>query len=510
MDNRLLIVKMLTLAYRENSFTDRNRVGDSSDLIKEAMRIAFKVENEQISDFGGKNPIVELRITLNQMLSHKSEEKYDKNELIQRVYINTEGDGVLYQALKEGIETDQDDEATSKQCSSIRKEIRTYIDEAKALDLLKVSYFLMKSNNGKVSPQDIVNEAIEKLSAFKSTGNADIVKTRGFTEVDINDDNSMDMVLDRVKEIKSGEGGIQFGMIDLNKMAGTSRKFRRGDSMLIPAGSYCFKSGTTRALIRQIAMHNIPFMLDPSKKPLIVLWSLEDDATNMIAPMFEALYFLERGTAADVSKFSNDEIKLYVKRHLGRNGYNVKFVRSDPALTDYSSIMTMCDKWKADGYEIHAMAIDYMAKMSTRGCVSGGSQGADLLDLFSRLRNFFSVENIFFFTPHQLNGEARSMKDNGVKDLVRRFAGSGVYYKACKDLFLETDYELSLNLTNYNTFKYLEYYMGKNRPDPTCPEGDRYVCYKICEHTGLRDDIESGKSSGLKRPPSSGGGFDII
>lgn len=509
MDNRLLIVKMLTLAYRENSFTDRHRVLDSSSLIKEAMRIAFKVENEQIADFGGKNPIVELRVTLNQMLSHKSEDKYDKNEVMQRVFINTEGDGVLHQALKEGIETEQDDEATSKQCMAIRKEIRTYIDEAKALEMLKLSYFLMKSNNGKVAPQDIINDTIEKLNAFKSTGGADIVKTRGFTEVDIEDDNSMDLVLDRVKEIQAGEGGIQFGMIDLNKMAGKSRKFRRGDSLLLPAGSYCYKSGSVRALMRQVAMHNIPFMNDPAKKPLLVLWSLEDDATNMIAPMFEALYFLERGTPADISKFTNEEIKLYVKRHLGRNGYHVKFIRSDPSLTDYSSIMTMCDKWKADGYEIHAFALDYMAKMSTRGCVSGGSQGADLLDLFSRLRNFFSVENIFFFTPHQLNGEARSMKDNGVKDLVRRFAGSGVYYKACKDLFLETDYELSLNLTKYNTFSYLEYYMGKNRPDPTCPEGDRYACYKLCEHTGLRDDIESGVGSAMKRPPAGNVNFDI-
>lgn len=505
MDSRLLLVKAISLVYRESTLA--SQTSNSHQLIRDALTImdaSGDTTQTANADFTGVNPLTELRTTLNRMLSHKGEEPIDQNELLQRLMVNTDGDQALYRGLEDGIKTEMSEQAATNYCRKQRHDIRLFIDESRAIDLIKTAYHMTRFSRANVSVGDVIQEMMGKLEPYKNLGSSEISKTRGYSEVDIYDDQAMTDVFKDINEAASGKTGLQTGMQGINRLAGNSGKFGLGETILVPGSSFSYKTGTSKALVRQFAMHNTPVLKDPNKIPLIVFWSVEAENHATIKDVYRACWYLDHRDELGLDSKASDEVdELYqnhvrdltydqmaahVKANLGRNGYHVKFIRSNPADTDYVNILNAVDDWKSQGYELHAFVLDYMEKLNTRGCVQGVA-GQDLKDLLSRLRNFFSVENILFLTPHQFNGEARLRRDNGEKNWIMRMAGSGTHYARCKDLYQEVDIELVVNCFTFNTTRMLEYYLGKNRNNPDIPEGRKHLTYPLCPFTGLRDDL---------------------
>ncbi len=502
MDSRLLIVKAITLVFRERE--PEEPLYDSSSLVKDALSIiTHKTDNIASQDFSGVDPIVELRSTLNRLISHKKEGKLNKSELLQRLRINTDGDDVLYNALLDGIEADLNAEERDELCRQNRMAIKAFIDEAKAQELIKTAYHLLRFNDGSVQAGNVIAEMMNKLEPYRHIGAGAITRSRGYSEVTISKPDSVKKVFKQIKDLKGGQLGMRLGMQGLNDMAGEAGKFQRGDFWLVPAPSYSYKTGTMKVFVRQLAMHNTPHMIDITKKPLIVFWSLENENTDILRAVYVAIWSLLYGTEVDIDSVDEEEVAAFVHEHLGRNGYDVKFIRSNPADTGYAEIMDACDTWKQEGYEIHSMIIDYVAKMSTKGCIQG-PMGSDHVDLTSRLRNYFSVEYILGWSPWQLNGEARRMRDDGVPNVVRRFGGSGAFYSKAKDVYQEIDGEMVCNIRVINGVSYLEYYLGKNRNNSNIRESRKYAMFALDECTGLRDDID-GKDTRITKPPVAGG-----
>lgn len=505
MDSRLLIVKAISLIFRENEPSEP--IGDSGALVKDALKIInHKTDRIALQDFGGTEPLAELRSTLNRLISHKKTGTTNKAELLQKLRVNTDGDETLYDALADGISPDLTPEEREEECRSHRVAIKLFIDEQKAMDLVKTAYHLMKFNDGSVMAGTVLREMMSKLEPYQNLGAANANQQRGYSEITISKPDSIKKAFKAIKDLKSGQLGMQLGMQGFNEMAGDSKKFQRGDFWLVPAPSYSYKTGTMKAFVRQLAMHNVPHMIDPAKKPLIVFWSVENENTDILRAVYVAIWALLYNEEVIVDDVDEADVAIFVHEHLGRHGYDVKFIRSNPATTGFSSIMDAVDGWKQEGYEIHAMIIDYVAKLSTAGCISGGANGQDLVDLVSRLRNFMAVEYILCFSPHQLNGEARRMRDDGIPNVVRKFSGSGAYYSKAKDVYQEIDGEIVCNIKVINTTSYLEYYMGKNRNNSNVKESKKYLMYPLDDLTGLRDDLD-GPATHMSKPPQSNNGF---
>lgn len=523
MDSRLLHVKAITLTYRESTLKSKSDM--SAPLIRDALAIIDTAEDKVArGDFTGTDPLVELRKTLNKILSHNGDEPIDKNDLLQRLLVNTDGDDVLYSALKDGIEADMSEQECTIYCRNQIGEIKEFIDTQRALSFIKTAFYMLRTSRNDTSPGNIINDMMTRLEPYRNIGASTSTKTRGYSEVDIFDHGSMTEVFKNVRIAQAGLGGLQTGMQGLNLMAGPTKKFTMGETLFVPGSSFSYKTGTSKAIIRQLAMHNTPTMRDPNKIPLLVFWSVENETYTTLRDIYRACWYLEHRDASGfdamedeavediyqkhIEGLSDDDMGAYVKANLGRNGYHVKFIRSNPAETDYLEIINRCDEWKRAGYELHGFVLDYMEKLNTRGCAQGVA-GADIKDLLSRLRNFFSVEGSLFWTPHQLNGEARIRRDNGEKNWIQKMGGSGTHYARCKDLYQEIDVEIVVNCFMYNTVKHLEYYLGKNRNNPAVPEGRKHAMYRLCPFTGLRDDIDR-EDSKIKKLGGGGMGGDAM
>lgn len=504
MDSRLLLVKAITLVYRESTLQSKS--DSSTALIRDALAI-IESDADKVArnDFTGNDPLVELRATLNKILSHNGDGPLDKKDLLQRLLVNTDGDDVLYTALKDGIDGDMSEQEATIYCRNQLNEIREFIDSARALSLIKTAFYGLRASKGDLTAGEIISEMLNRLEPYRNIGNSKVTRTRGYSEVDIFDENAMTEVFKNVRLTQEGLGGLQTGMQGLNAMAGPTKKFSKGETIFVPGSAFSFKTGTSKAIIRQWAMHNKPEMKDPNRIPLLVFWSVENETYTTLRDIYRACWYLEKRDELELDTMPNEEVEdlyqkqiadvsdaamsAYVKQQLGRNGYQVKFVRSNPAETDYLEIFNAVDNWKREGYELHGFVLDYMDKLNTRGC-SQGVAGADIKDLLSRLRNFFSVEGALFWTPHQFNGEARLRRDNGEKNWIQKMSGSGTHYARCKDLYQEIDVEVVVNCFTYNTERMLEYYLGKNRNCPSVPEGRKHAIYPLCAFTGLRDDID--------------------
>lgn len=148
--------------------------------------------------------------------------------------------------------------------------------------------------------------------------------------------------------------------------------FRRGECVVVAALQHNYKSGFTRSLVMQIAMNNTPVMIDPKKKPLLIYLSFEDNADIILEFMYMYLYYNDNKQLPDLSAMTRQEISAYIKEKLGCKGYHVKILRVNPSEWTYKHIINKTLEYEADGYEIHALFVDYLGEVSTEGLPKGG------------------------------------------------------------------------------------------------------------------------------------------
>jgi len=257
----------------------------------------------------------------------------------------------------------------------------------------------------------------------------------------------MSEILDRVKETTDDSDLLKSGWTELNNMV--QGGFRKGEFAMISALQHKYKSGFVQSLFMQLAMHNVPKLKDKDKKPLIIYLSLEDDVEIFTSFMYKYLYNNENNKLPRMDTVTGRDIANYIKVRLGRNGYHVKLLRINPNDYDYKRLTNKMLEYEADGYELHAVFIDYLSKLNTNGMVAKGGFGVDIRELYDKTRNFFSSRGTLCVTPHQLSTEAAQLIKNGVPNELFLEEVAGKNYTAdSKQLSQVVDLELYLHIAN--------------------------------------------------------------
>jgi hypothetical protein len=143
------------------------------------------------------------------------------------------------------------------------------------------------------------------------------------------------------------------------------------------------------SLFKQLAMYNKPYMIDPTKKPLLLRISFEDDVSLNLQFLYQSIKENETGNKVIIANVSVEEMSAYVKEKLQVNGFHVKLMRVDPTQWTYRHICNTILSLEAEGYEVKLLMLDYLAMLPTTGC-SIGPMGSDLRDMYRRMRNFCS------------------------------------------------------------------------------------------------------------------------
>lgn len=386
MDNKVLLAKSITLLYRESQL--KVKTENSSDLIRTVL------ENVQVSSEIGigintdRDIIIALKNTILEMCNNPLDHEYDKIELLQRVKINVGLDESLYDAIKQGIEEDIQESQLKRNVINIRKSINNHFKEQTISDILKKASYSFNYKREQIKDiNQFITELMAQLDPLQlNTSSKDPAI---LNDIDIGNDETMKQMFTDIQNKNNGNKIYKTGWVGLNQML--QGGFRQGETVVIGALQHKYKTGFTLSLFKQLALYNKPFTEDPNKKPLLLRISCEDDLELNLQFLYQSLKYDETREPVDIDNVTVTEMSQYVKNRLQVNGFNIKLIRIDPTQWTYKSICNKIIELEAQGYNIEALCMDYLAMIPTIGCINTGPMGTDIRDLFRRIRNFCSA-----------------------------------------------------------------------------------------------------------------------
>lgn len=394
MDPKLLLVKIMTLLFKESVSSDKSV---RSDEIVKAVINTIKLP-ETGMDFGGSRETLQaLRATVVWMSTAPPDHIFDRASLLQRIRINAGEDDVIYHAFAQGIEGAIDGDDIKREIVDTRYELRNYLSETSYKEYVKKLYQAVMFGSGGPDIRVQAREAINKMEEFAGAGGD--TKINGMLySFDVTDTNKTVELFEQAARETSAEGILRMGWQGLNRMTGDHGGFRRGEFIVLGALQHNFKTGATMNFFKHAALYNVPAMRDPKKKPCLVHVSTENDPHINMMWLYANLMENETGVECDLSPFKDPDINVrmqaiasasqYVQEKMTVNGYTVKFYRFDPSDTTYFSLTDLLNNLEAEGLEVHLMVCDYLNMCSKAGCLTLGPTGADTRDLFRRMRNF--------------------------------------------------------------------------------------------------------------------------
>ncbi len=454
----------------------------------------------------GRETHIGLRSTLNWMTEQALDYVFDQESLIQRIRVNIRDYEALFAAAKIGLESVSNDDDLLKQCLSHRTDLYTYIRRQKIKDLIKrKSSEILYQDEDNIDWKNVVPALMTELESLNSIISE--AKINGVVdEINFEDINSIRDAFQRGIAESGTEGVLRSGWQCVNRMTGDTDGFRRGEMVVVGALQHNNKTGFTLNLFKQLALYNKPYMLNPAKKPLLLHISTEDSVKDNLRKLYISLMENMTGELCDITTVDDAVASQFVYEQLGKNGYHIKMYRVDPSDFGYRDLFDLMLRLEAEGYEIHALVIDYLNMMTKRGCTTGGPIGHDTRDLFRRVRNFTNPRGILCVTPHQLSSEAKNLLKLGIKDFVKEIANKG-YWDSCRVLDQEVDMEIYIHIEIVNMIKYQTIQRGKHRGKlHETPIKDLHCIMQFQQTGGLRDDI--GKEDLTVRHMGGGGNFN--
>ena len=350
------------------------------------------------------------------------------------------------------------------------------------------TYDFDKKFKSGMSPDDMLSKIIEELTILtKNIKNKDDAIVN---EVDLDNVENVSKVFQVVKETNEAEGfKFKLGLRALNKI--TNNGYKDSEFVIWNALQHNYKSGMLASSLIGIARYNKPIMTDPSKIPLLLYVSLEDDLDILFEFLYRQMYYTDNKVKADMSNTSKEEMSKYVKDKLQETGFKVKFIRVDPSDWSYSSFFSLIEKYEKDGFELKTVILDYLSLIPTVGCVATGAVGSDLRDLYRRVRNFFAKRKCLFISAHQLSPDAQMINRENLTGEVflNRIMGKG-FFDGSKKLSQEMDLELYAYKYTKDGKDYLAIGKGKHKGSKVMKSTDKLAIIPFPENLEpIPDDI---------------------
>lgn len=474
-----ILIKSIILLHRERQVD--GEVGDSKDLIRTILSLLKNKKNIMGGEYSTINDIKNL---ITDMMHNP--DSYEEESLLQSLALILKDKDNIYKIIEKNILNNISQPGIKRSIVAIRNTLNNFYKEEEIKRIVSTASYRINNNQlGDTKLTDYVTEIITTLEAYTSTTKA---KDPGvMDEIDIGDEDNMTDTLDKVISQNEGVGKLMTGWKELNDML--QGGFKPGEMVMINALQFNYKSGFTRTIFMQIAMHNKPVMLDIKKKPLLLLISFEDDADITLDFMYKYLYYNEHLKLPDLTTITTSEVAKYIKSKLTVNGFNIKIIRVNPSEWTYKHMFNKVLELEAAGFEIKAMFVDYLAKLPTVGCMSGPT-GSDYKDLFNRCRNFASSKQFVFITPHQLSTDAKQLTRNGVPDInfVKEVKGKG-YFDHSKALDQIVDLEIYLHRAKLNKKPVLTVARGKHRTPNILDDDKMYFILPFPKGAPIKENI---------------------
>lgn len=489
----LLLIRAITLLFRESQLDVG--ITSSPEIVKEIAETVNPPEMAVGSSDNDRDMIMGLRSMAIKMASSAEGTKYVSEDLLQKVRMLTRHDDSLHDSLKEGISGEMSEEHIRIVTANIRRELNEYLREVQALNIIKEHSRTASFKREDIAslPEFIANfrAALEQYESNVKERDPAIVG-----EVLLSDSDRVESVFKQAKELNSDRGIMKTGWQAINRML--QGGIRRGEEVVIGALQHNFKTGFTLSLFKQLAMYNIPYMLDAKKKPLLLRISFEDPLSLNFPFLYRYIKENQTYEYADVVNTSDSDMATTIQKELSVNGYEVYLLHVNPSLWGYRDVQNYILSKEAEGFEIHVCMLDYMNMINKRGLDNTGPTGSVIRELFRVMRNFCAPRKIALITPHQLSTEAKMLIRQGNEEsFVKDIANKG-YYDSCKTIDQEVDLELYIHKIIADNKSWLAVQRGKHRTITQVKEEHKFTILPFFDIGTIRDDINGADSSRKK------------
>lgn len=489
MDRRDLLVLILSTIYIERKFTSTINHVEYYDEVLDKTKPA---PTDVLSMEMGKDPAEELQ-KIYDRIKDLNQDFDDLETFLQKVRLACSHDSYLFHAIEVLVRPSYQIDEVKRKISKARSEIAEYLADVALRAAMKASYRLSHVDNlsrdEKVAKIDeVITGLLDIQMAYGASAQGRkhpaLINSITISEGIADDINIMAMA----KESISVDSVFVPGWQCVKRQFGKAGGGRPGESLLIGAMEYNYKSSMCLQFFRWTAMYNVPKLRDPSKKPLIYRMSLENDLNQDILFLYQEIYANEYGKLPDIDNVDVEEADKFVKERLRRNGWHVIMEQYDPNKLTYHTVLKILDDLMAAGYEIHLFNVDYIAMIDKAGC-TGGAMGDDIRQLFRRVANYCKAKLIWFITPHQIGSKAFELRRQGREDdFVKDIAGKG-YWDGCQRLGQEPDMDLLTHVVKMQNGSYLTSASSRHRGFSNTPVEDLFWIRKF-EDTGfIPDDI---------------------
>lgn len=509
-DHRLTLIRMLGAIYLEQNYLDKNR---TTALYREALDKIKPAMNGLVNDFGA-DPIGALKDLAESCLNDSAKNSHDKEDFLQKIRLSCTHDTYLYEAAAIVIKRDYTPEEAEKKANVLRDEVHEFVVSESMREITKFGYRMAHGEKDNiVASHEFVTKMISKLTDIEKGLTRSTKDHKGLVgELDFSNVDALAQgFISAISEV-SPLGVLRFGWQGLNDMFGNHNGGRRGESVVVGALPSNYKSGFCLEMVKSACLYNIPYMINPLKKPLIVRFSLENSYKQDLLYLYKSLMENEFGVKIDINEDEFDAVEAakYVYARMNSNGYEFKLLQYDPSDFGFEDLFAKILQYESEGYEIHMCNVDYVQLMCDKG-IDGANKamGQNVREKFRRIRNFMEAHAIFFLTPHQLASSARMLiRAGNEEDFVKMVARKG-HWDSCTTIDQEVDMDISIHVVQYNLKKYLTVQRGKHRKFEETPLDKLFWCRLFEDIGGVKDDVLGPSLTRKKIGGGTSSGTDV-
>lgn len=484
MDNKLALTTVVTLAYRESLLPEEDSV--SVELIRELLDL-IKVSDVNIGAGTEVDTITGVKNTVLDMCKMDEFTKYEKNDLLVRLRVNTNNDEKWYHALEKSLNANLEGLALLKSVATLRKKVKKFITQEKIGRLLRETSNEWIFKQDKIESQEVFlssfQEKLEKLTDTTTEKDSAVMD-----EIDFRSPETIEAVTTKIHEINTGVRIWKTGHQGLNDMF--QGGFREGETVVVGALPHMDKTGTTLSLFKQLAIYNEPRVRKEGKRPTLVRLTFEDPMTSNIQYLYQNIVFNDTGEQVDPKKADPIEMARIVREKLTSRGFDIRMAYVDPSNWSFRSLFNFITKMEVEGADVQVLMVDYLSMIPTTGCRQGPT-GSDLQDLFKRVRNFCRSRGILFITPHQLSTQARELTKGQVSDetFLPTISNKG-FWQDCKGLDREFDASFLVHIIRKdNDVAYKAYCWDKHRLPTIVESSKKYFFMQFPGAMPIPDDL---------------------
>lgn len=361
------------------------------------------------------------------------------------------------------------------------RRVQSYHNETRFGQIFTKHYFEFKNDVvGQINRQTLLNNLLEEAAPFVDDGaqgleNIDAINST----LNIANSEEFEAAFERAKDTVSDEGRLRMGLQGWNLATGGG--IPRGAVVNVDALTGRGKSETLRYILRTAAAYNTPYRFFPDRPKTMFLYiTLEDSDTDVVRKMYTDIIEESTRTLCDISKVGSEEAKKVVEEYFSSRGYEFQIVYAKKHELRVSHIRTVVQHYERAGYEIMALALDYLQLMYYDD-MPGTNGPTQVKNLIGAIEAITKPRLISFLTANQLDTRAKEIA-RFETEIAPNVVGKNMQENS-KAITNEVDIEIATHVVAANEsddgYSYHQFAVGKNRTTKRVLPGDKYAVYRM-------------------------------